>query len=50
MARLISPHRQGDQVTFLWPGEEAPQVTGDWNNWDLVDAPTLAASKPGLLG
>lgn len=48
MARLVSPHRQGNQVTFFWQGETAPQVTGDWNNWDIENAPALAPIMPGL--
>jgi len=46
-----TPLIDGDQVTFLWQGEQAPTLLGDFNNWSAgatpfreVDAGLWAAS------
>ncbi len=43
-----TPVIQGNQVTFVWRGTNAPQLIGDFNDWDAEHALELEQSGPDL--
>lgn len=34
-----TPLVEGDGVTFVWIGDDPPQIVGDWNRWGLHNEP-----------
>ncbi len=54
-ARLLERARQegtplidGDQVTFVWQGEEAPRLIADFTNWEWGDPVQMQRQKAGV--
>jgi hypothetical protein len=43
-----APLIDGESVAFLWRGERAPYLMGDFNNWDTTHALTLREIGPGI--
>lgn len=43
-----TPLIENEQVTFLWFGETAPQLVGDFNHWNEEDPIELELQKPGV--
>lgn len=43
-----NPVIDGNQVTFIWEGETAPSIIGDFNNWD-ISATKFKRISPRLI-
>jgi len=43
-----APVIDGKSVTFVWRGRNAPQLIGDFNNWDVKNALGLNRVAPGV--
>jgi enterochelin esterase-like enzyme len=42
------PLIDGNIATFVWQGEEAPNLVGDFTGWDAGDSVVLELTKPGI--
>jgi enterochelin esterase-like enzyme len=47
-ARQGTPLIDGETATFVWQGEEAPQLVGDWTDWEDGMPVTLSQDAPGV--
>lgn len=47
-AQQGTPLIDGDTVTFVWQGEQAPQLIGDWTDWQYGKPLTLSQAAPGV--
>lgn len=51
LQRLIrerNPIIEGDTAVFLWHGDTAPALMGDFNDWDESKSPSFSNLSPGL--
>ena len=47
-ARQGTPVIEGDEVTFVWSGERAPQLVGDMTDWQWGSPIDLSEVSPGV--
>ncbi|HSO26982.1 MAG TPA: alpha/beta hydrolase-fold protein [Anaerolineales bacterium] len=43
-----NPRIQGETATFVWRGDQAPDLIGDFNNWDEANPVQLDQTAPGV--
>jgi enterochelin esterase-like enzyme len=43
-----TPLIDGEVATFIWQGERAPKLTGDFTGWDAGNSISLKKSSPGV--
>lgn len=43
-----TPLIEGDHATFIWQGQNAPRLIGDFTNWEYGQAVELVQENPGL--
>lgn len=48
LKREPTPLIDGNTATFIWKGERAPDLVGDFNGWDLDKPIRLAKAEPGI--
>ena len=48
IVQYSTPLIDGNQVTFVWEGEVAPGLAGDFNGWDTDKPVAMSESEPGI--